>query len=161
MKLLAFCLGLLAAARAHDEEFREHLHLRHLDDGRVSALFSFTTFLKDTTPRSPQSIGEDDIRQSFMLYRVPRSLKVPRPVAQHYTLFPLALGQVLREHAVTEVHLTLNAGKWDYTRWGYPEDPAVATGAELWAWMGDSSNIRYVVMIFETVYKPSLFIMYE
>lgn len=59
-------------------------------------------------------------------------------VAQHYTLFPLTLGQILREYAVTELHLTLNAGKWNYDRWGYPDELGVATGAELWAWMGDS-----------------------
>ena len=59
-------------------------------------------------------------------------------VAQHYKLFPLSLGQVLREHAVTEMHLSMNSGKWDYQNWGYPDDAAVATGAELWAWMGDS-----------------------
>lgn len=41
-------------------------------------------------------------------------------VAQHYTLFPLALGQILREYAITELHLTLNAGKWNYDDWGYP-----------------------------------------
>jgi len=127
MKTLAFCLGLLAFAEAvnaghANEEFHEHLHLRPLDDGRVSARFSFTTILKDIAPRAPSSLRGDD-------------------TPQHYTLFPLALGQVLREHAVTELHLTLNAGKWDYARWGYPEDPAVATGAELWAWMGESPSV--------------------
>ncbi len=59
-------------------------------------------------------------------------------VAQHYTLFPLALGQILREYAVTELHLSLNAGKWNYDAWGYPEEPGVSTGAELWVWMGES-----------------------
>ena len=48
--------------------------------------------------------------------------------AQHYALFPLALGQVLREYAVTELHMSLNAGKWDYDHWGYPEDVGVGTG---------------------------------
>lgn len=57
-------------------------------------------------------------------------------------MFPLGLGQVLREYAVTEMHLSLNAGKWDYGRWGYPDDTAVASGAELWAWMGDSDLSR-------------------
>jgi len=59
--------------------------------------------------------------------------------AQHYTLFPLALGQILREYSVTELHLTLNAGNWNYDRWGYPEEPGVGTGAELWTWMGDGA----------------------
>jgi phosphatidylinositol glycan class T len=65
-------------------------------------------------------------------------------VVQHYTLFPLTLGQILREYAVTELHLTLNAGKWDYTRWGHPVEPDVATGAELWVWMGDGAEATYI-----------------
>ncbi|THH14094.1 hypothetical protein EW146_g6197 [Bondarzewia mesenterica] len=58
--------------------------------------------------------------------------------------FPAAVGQILREHAVPELHLTLNAGKWDYERWGYPDETGVGSGAELWAWMGDggSSSIK-------------------
>ncbi|KDR77599.1 hypothetical protein GALMADRAFT_138681 [Galerina marginata CBS 339.88] len=59
---------------------------------------------------------------------------------QHYTVFPLALGQILRQYAVTELHLTLNAGNWNYDRWGYPEEKGVGTGAELWAWMGDAGT---------------------
>lgn len=62
-------------------------------------------------------------------------------IAQHYTLFPLALGQILRQYAVTEMHLALNAGNWNYDRWGYPEEQGVGTGAELWAWMGDGAAI--------------------
>lgn len=65
--------------------------------------------------------------------------------AQHYTIFPLALGQILREYAVTELHLTLNAGNWNYDRWGYPDEPGVGTGAELWAWMGDGAHVRCVL----------------
>lgn len=59
-------------------------------------------------------------------------------------MFPLALGQVLREYAITEMHLTLNAGKWNYDRWGYPDEPGVGSGAELWAWMGDGGPATYV-----------------
>lgn len=61
--------------------------------------------------------------------------------AQHYTLFPLALGQVLREYAITELHLSLNAGKWNYDLWGPPDEAGVATGAELWAWMGEGAPV--------------------
>ncbi|KAH7908372.1 GPI transamidase component PIG-T [Hygrophoropsis aurantiaca] len=94
------------ATVASSEEYTEDLLLRPLRDGKVASTFTFTTLLHS----SP-----DD--------------------AQHYTLFPLALGQILRAHAVTELHLSLNAGKWDYRQWHYPDHPAVATGAELWAWM--------------------------
>jgi hypothetical protein len=60
--------------------------------------------------------------------------------AQHYSIFPLALGQILREHAIPEFHLTINSGKWDYDRWGHPGEPGVGSGAELWAWMGDGAQ---------------------
>ena len=61
-------------------------------------------------------------------------------LVQHYTVFPLALGQILREHAVSELHLTLNAGNRNYDRWGYPEEKGVGTGAELWVWMGQGTT---------------------
>ncbi|KAI0738852.1 Gpi16 subunit GPI transamidase component [Daedaleopsis nitida] len=110
----------LAAVSAQHEQFDEELTLRPLRDGKLSARFSFKTMLQDASPRDPELLLHDD-------------------EAQHYTLFPLALGQILREYAVTELHLTLNAGKWNYDAWGYPEEPGVSTGAELWAWMGDSA----------------------
>ncbi len=71
-----------------------------------------------------------------------------RSSAQHYTVFPLALGQILREYAVTELHLSLNAGKWRYDRWGLPKELGVGTGAELWAWMGDTEVNRSVIVPF-------------
>jgi Gpi16 subunit, GPI transamidase component len=73
-----------------------------------------------------------------------RQFEVQSYVAQHYTLFPLALGQILREYAITELHLSLNAGKWNYDLWGPPDEPAVGTGAELWAWMGDGAPLSCV-----------------
>ncbi|KAI0369392.1 Gpi16 subunit GPI transamidase component [Pilatotrama ljubarskyi] len=116
-----FLLALhLVAASAQGEVFEEELTLRPLRDGKLEARFSFATLLKGATPRNPGALTVDD-------------------EAQHYTLFPLALGQILREHAVTELHLTLNAGKWNYDHWGYPEEPGVGTGAELWVWMADTS----------------------
>ena len=59
-------------------------------------------------------------------------------MAQHYSIFPLSLGQILGEYAVTELHLTLNAGNRNYERWGTPQEAGAATGGELWAWMGVS-----------------------
>ncbi|KAI0345537.1 Gpi16 subunit GPI transamidase component [Trametopsis cervina] len=100
------------------ESFQEQLTLRPHRDGTVLGHFAFTTVLKGATPRLPQDQNNEDY-------------------AQHYTLFPLALGQVLREYAVTELHLSLNAGKWNYENWGYPEEDGVGTGAELWAWMSE------------------------
>ncbi|KAI0093428.1 GPI transamidase component PIG-T [Irpex rosettiformis] len=100
------------------EFFQEQLTLRPHRDGTVLGHFAFTTLLKSATPREPETIRIED-------------------TSQHYTLFPLALGQVLREYAITELHLSLNAGKWSYDRWGYPEEDGVGTGAELWAWMAE------------------------
>ena len=61
---------------------------------------------------------------------------------QHYIVFPLALDRILREYAISELHLTLNAGNWNYDRWGYPEEKGVGTGAELWAWIGQGITTR-------------------
>jgi hypothetical protein len=62
--------------------------------------------------------------------------------AQHYQFFPMSMGQILREFAVAEMHLTLNSGRWRYDKWGFPENPAVASGAELWAWMAEGGPMR-------------------
>ncbi|KAF9045933.1 Gpi16 subunit GPI transamidase component [Hymenopellis radicata] len=103
------------------EEFSENVSLRTLPDGRVATTFTFTTLLNDASPRDP------------------RTLALVNDESQHYTLFPLSLGQILREYAVTELHLTLNAGKWNYQSWGYPEEPDIGAGAALWAWMADGA----------------------
>ncbi|KAH9961840.1 GPI transamidase component PIG-T [Russula compacta] len=115
---LFFLRGLAVSAA---EEYREELTLRPLIDGKVAAHFSFSTLLRGAVPRAPSSLGTDD-------------------TSQHYSLFPLALGQILREHAISEFHLTINSGKWDYDRWGHPGEPGVGSGAELWAWMGDGAQ---------------------
>ncbi|EGN97089.1 hypothetical protein SERLA73DRAFT_56706 [Serpula lacrymans var. lacrymans S7.3] len=109
------------ASSRERERFDEDLHIRPLRDGKVASTFSFTTLLQDASPRDPLSLAYDD-------------------ESQHYTLFPLALGQILRTYAITELHLALNAGKWRYESWGFPEEPGVGTGAELWAWMGDGAS---------------------
>ncbi|KAG8860853.1 Subunit of the glycosylphosphatidylinositol transamidase complex-like protein [Tulasnella sp. 330] len=105
-----------------NENFSELLHLRSLPDGKVYARFAFTTVLSDASPRRPETLGEED-------------------ESQHYTLFPLPLGQLLRAHAITELHLNLNAGKWDYDDWGQPTDESVGAGAELWVWMAEGGHI--------------------
>lgn len=42
------------------ERFEEDLVIRPLKDGRIGARFSFTTTLRDTSPRNPESLGGDD-----------------------------------------------------------------------------------------------------
>ncbi|KAG8738458.1 Subunit of the glycosylphosphatidylinositol transamidase complex-like protein [Ceratobasidium sp. 414] len=108
-------------ARAQDREtFSERLWIEPFRDGKLLAQFEFTTVLDDV-PRQPDALDVED-------------------APQHYTVVPLALGQVLREYSVTELHLSLNAGKWNYKAWGAPLVPNVASGAELWAWMGHAQN---------------------
>ena len=53
--------------------------------------------------------------------------------AQHYEIFPLALGEILQQYDATELHLTLNSGSWNYEQWGYPDEIAVSSGADMWA----------------------------
>ncbi|KAG6811243.1 hypothetical protein H0H92_008413 [Tricholoma furcatifolium] len=107
--LLGTSLCALTLGSSVVEEFGEELTVKSLRDGKVASKFSFTTVLKGVSPRNPRNLGTDDD----------------------------SLGQILREYAVTELHLSLNAGNWNYDRWGYPEEIGVGTGAELWAWMGD------------------------
>ncbi|XP_019623660.1 PREDICTED: GPI transamidase component PIG-T-like [Branchiostoma belcheri] len=57
----------------------------------------------------------------------------PRYKLHHFRLFPRALGQVLTEYRVQEMHLTLTQGMWQQDKWGYPVVSA-APGAELWVW---------------------------
>ncbi|KAK0477295.1 Gpi16 subunit GPI transamidase component [Armillaria novae-zelandiae] len=126
LALLCALCTLVSSQPLVNEEFNERVSLQTLQDGRVASTFSFNILLKDATPREPRTLIFDD-------------------ESQHYSLFPLALGQILREYAVTELHLTLNAGKWNYDSWGYPKERDVGTGAELWAWMADGgpSTIDY------------------
>jgi phosphatidylinositol glycan class T len=145
MKWSLICLslvkGLVAVAKKPAEEYREELTLRPLIDGKLAAHFSFSTLLRGAIPRAPSSLGIDDICTSSQCagfyYLTPGLFP-----AQHYSIFPLALGQILREHAIPEFHLTINSGKWDYDRWGHPGEPGVGSGAELWAWMGDGAQAR-------------------
>jgi len=141
--LLWSCLPVFLRAASqviHTEQFDEALSIRPLEDGKIAATFQFTTLLKGATPRNPITLGGDDVCRFSYLF--PNTQGFIDTEAQHYTLFPLALGQILREYAVTELHLTLNAGKWRYDRWGLPKEPGVGAGAELWAWMGETATTR-------------------
>ncbi|VDP32366.1 unnamed protein product [Soboliphyme baturini] len=54
-------------------------------------------------------------------------------LGDHYNMFPMALGEVLRRYDVTELHLSMSQGFWRHRFWGYT-DPSVPTGAQLVAW---------------------------
>ncbi|KAF5385406.1 hypothetical protein D9757_005423 [Collybiopsis confluens] len=115
----AILLSSLTFVLGQTEEFQEKLSIKSLRDGRVASSFSFSILLRDASPRDPRFLAFDD------------------DDSHHYTLFPLTLGQILRQYAVTELHLTLNAGKWNYDAWGYPDESGVGVGAELRAWMAE------------------------
>jgi phosphatidylinositol glycan class T len=51
--------------------------------------------------------------------------------AQHYSIFPLALGQILREHAIPDFHLTIKSANWDHDRWRHLGEPAIDSGMGL------------------------------
>ncbi|GJJ08822.1 hypothetical protein Clacol_003041 [Clathrus columnatus] len=108
-------LGLQFVHVFADEFFDENLYIRSLNDGKVYTHFQFKTLLEDAVPRLPNSLSQKD-----------------EP-----------LGQILREYAVTELHLSLNAGKWDYRTWGYPNGSSVGNGAELWVWMGEDETHKF------------------
>jgi len=126
---------------AFKDDATESLRIRPLPDGKVAVAFEFTILSKGKRPRHPKTLGQDD--EGVLISHIMCTQQLTSWTAQHYESFPLALGQILREYAVTEMHLTLNSGRWMYDRWGYPDSPGVATGAELWAWMGDGGPIRY------------------
>ncbi|KAH8832907.1 Gpi16 subunit GPI transamidase component [Flagelloscypha sp. PMI_526] len=109
-------------ATSNKEEFHERLTLRHLRDGKVASHFEFRMKLGQTLPRDPSSLDSEDY-------------------SQHYRVFPLTLGQILRQYSVSELHLSLNAGKWNYDDWNYPDELAVGAGAELYAWLPSSSDV--------------------
>ncbi|GJJ08794.1 hypothetical protein Clacol_003013 [Clathrus columnatus] len=108
-----------------DEFFDEKIYIRPLNDGKVYTHFQFKTLLEDAVPRLPNSPSQKD-------------------EAQHYVVSPLALGQILRSYAVTELHFSLNAGKWDYRTWRYPNSSSVGNGAELWVWMREDETHKCV-----------------
>ncbi|KAF9263700.1 GPI transamidase component GPI16 [Marasmius fiardii PR-910] len=122
--ILLLCSSTIALETL-EEEFREDLSIRSLRDGKVASSFAFRTLLRDSSPRDPRHLLFDDNQDT----------------SQRYTLFPLTLGQILRQYAITELHLTLNAGKWNYDSWGVPDELGVGTGAELWAWMADGGSM--------------------
>lgn len=84
--------------------FSEHLLLRPLPDGRLHAYF---TFEEQGSIRDPSTL----------------------PV---FHVIPRTLVHLTHASQAEEIQLAINAGRWDYTRWGKPPgDGMVGTGAEL------------------------------
>ncbi|UZJ55244.1 hypothetical protein CBS101457_004564 [Exobasidium rhododendri] len=107
-------LCLTSSVLAVGDQFREHLTLRPLADGRLHTQFTF--ILESSQLEEGVGGGEED--DSIPIYST-----IPR------TLIHLA-----RASDAEEIHLAINAGRWDYEKWGQPgEEEMVGTGAEVWA----------------------------
>ncbi|TIC11903.1 Gpi16 subunit, GPI transamidase component [Wallemia mellicola] len=88
---------------ASTDSFNEYLTTNPLQDGRVDVGFNFTITDSEISP--------------------------------HTNLFPLPLVNLLRspEIDIDELHLSLSAGIWDYSKWHYPHFPQLgSSGIELW-----------------------------
>lgn len=93
--------------------FDESLIIRPLQDGRVHTVFKFElqSPLKD-------NIQEAEIKSETHL-----------PI---YSFVPRSLVHLAQSSNAEEVHLAINAGRWDYTKWGIPnEEGMVGIGAEV------------------------------
>ncbi|KAL1917094.1 uncharacterized protein VTP21DRAFT_5292 [Calcarisporiella thermophila] len=106
---LSLILTGCADAFASKEVFNEELLIKPLRDGKQLTHAQFTT-------RWDASVHLEE-------------------TATHYGLFPRAIGQVLQNFGVHELHLTFTQGRWDYEEWGYPIFPSAGRGVELWAVM--------------------------
>ncbi|RUS85040.1 hypothetical protein EGW08_007177 [Elysia chlorotica] len=115
LQLTVIVLFSLAANAFIDDEFNEELFIKPLQKGYVYSSFQFTT-------KWNASIHNTD-------------------TFRHYRLFPKALGEVLLQYGVQELHLSQTQGLWRHKQWGYPVHDA-PPGAELWVWFKPSvSNV--------------------
>lgn len=116
--LCSFARAAAAASGAEMEEgFRESLRIAPLADGRVHMLFSF-----ELTSAADVDMDEQQ----------PNTASSQQPPL--YSTVPRPLVHLAQASDADEVHLAINAGRWDYARWGWPTtEPAVGTGAEVWA----------------------------
>lgn len=112
-------LDVVAVNGAQQDTFDEELLVRPLTGAFVASDFTFTT--------TTESIRNGNRRSA------------------HFRLFPKALGEILAEYGVDELHLSFTRGSWRYGVWGLPPPPSkpwrpsespAPSGVELWAWFG-------------------------
>lgn len=105
----------VSCMQVDDEDFREHLYIRPLPDGKVLSHFEFTT---------------------TGLHAHWEGLKVDASIASYQTnLLPRSLSAIIRSFDVEEVYLSLTSGRWDYTRWGETVGHGSPSGGEIYAWL--------------------------
>ncbi|XP_064467443.1 GPI transamidase component PIG-T-like [Ornithodoros turicata] len=108
---LCFINLFAAVICAHKDSFTEELFIQPLPSGHVYNYFLFTTRWE-----------VDRESETF----------------QHYRLFPLSLGEIIRQNHVQELHLALTQGRWQHRKWGYPFQDA-PPGAHIWTWFKESA----------------------
>lgn len=110
-----------AAPGAPAGVFKESLSLKPLADGRLYSFFAFTFGAGDL-------LGLADGSDSTL------NAAGSKASGEIFHLVPRSLIHLARGSNADEVHLAINAGRWDYSTWGTPVgDDMVGTGAELWA----------------------------
>lgn len=126
---LSFIFGYVASI----DSFNEYLTTKPLQDGRVDVGFNFT-------------ITDSEICEwIFTLRHLWGNI-----VASHTNLFPLPLVSLLRspEIDIDELHLSLSAGIWDYSKWNYPHFPQLgSSGIELWVSHNSDRYVRVINVI--------------
>ncbi|PWN32779.1 Gpi16 subunit, GPI transamidase component [Meira miltonrushii] len=113
--LILLCISICASPAASSPAnsiFDESLTIRPLQDGRVHTVFKFDleSPLNGDKPTDKEYEGNVPI----------------------YSFVPRSLIHLAQSSNADEIHLAINAGKWDYTKWGIPnEEEMVGIGAEV------------------------------
>ncbi|KAK6623722.1 hypothetical protein RUM43_009574 [Polyplax serrata] len=94
------------------DSFREELFIKPLTNGHVYSYFQFTTVWNTSSRSNPY---------------------------QHCHLFPRALGEIVTNFNVQELHISLTQGLWRHDKWGYPVHNG-APGAEVWVWFRNGTT---------------------
>lgn len=113
--LLLLCISICSSSVAStttESIYDESLTIRPLQDGRVHTVFTFDL----ESPLNGDKATEKD-NEGYL------------PI---YSFVPRSLIHLAQSSNADEIHLAINAGKWDYTKWGIPdEEEMVGIGAEV------------------------------
>ena len=119
--LLPLCPYLLIVAAT--PTFSEQLLIRPLEDGNVLTHFEFTVSCHSQPCLFPLSHSACRPISPSPLALYPLQMTVDALPSAHYVLFPKSLGQVISEFGVERLHLSLSAGRWRHSKWGYSQSP--------------------------------------
>ncbi|XP_076042660.1 phosphatidylinositol glycan anchor biosynthesis class T [Oratosquilla oratoria] len=117
---VGFALSCVASESKEFNTFTEELLIRPLGSGHVYSHFQFMT--------SWYNPGIEESVSDYKDYKF-----------DHYDLFPRALGEIVEQYHVRELHLSLTQGLWRHRKWGYPVSSA-PPGAQLWVWFSPTTH---------------------